>query len=181
MLIVPVHVALLRGINLAGRRRVPMAQLRELLTERGYDDIRTHLQSGNVVLRAPVGAARLEQDLAEAIETEFGFAVPVVVRSAAQLAAVIATEPFGAVVTEPRLYQVSFLAGPAPEGTEERLRGIATPAERVEVRGQEIYSWHPDGVGRSKLAGALGDRAIGVITTTRNFRTVRALAQLSGG
>jgi len=176
---VAVHVALLRGINLAGRRRVGMAQLRELLTEAGYEDVRTHLQSGNVVLRAPAGAERVQRDLAAAIEAQFGFAVPVIVRSAAQLATVIADEPFGETVTEPKLYQVSFLVGPAPADTEQRLRGLAAGAERVTVRGNEIYTWHPDGIGRSKLATALGARAIGVVTTTRNFRTVRALAELA--
>jgi uncharacterized protein (DUF1697 family) len=178
---VTVHVALLRGINLAGKRRVPMAQLRELLTERGYEDVRTHLQSGNVVLRAPARATRLERDLAAAIETEFGFAVPVVVRSAAELTAVIAEDPFGDVVTEPKLYQVSFLAGPAPAGTEERLQELAAGAERLVVRGREVYTWHPDGIARSKLATALGGRGMRVVTTTRNFRTVCALAELAAG
>jgi uncharacterized protein (DUF1697 family) len=175
------HVALLRGINLAGKRRVPMAQLRELLTDRGYEDVRTHLQSGNVVLRAPARAPRLERDLAAAIETEFGFTVPVVVRSAAQLAAVITEDPFGDVVTEPKLYQVSFLAGRAPAGTEQRLQKLAAGAERVAVRGREVYTWHPDGIARSKLGTALGNRAMGVVTTTRNFRTVCALAELAAG
>lgn len=176
-----VHVALLRGINLAGKRRVGMAQLRELLTEAGYEDVRTHLQSGNVVLRAPVGAGQLERDLGAAIESEFGFAVPVIVRSAAQLARVITEEPFGDAVTEPRLYQVSFLSGPAPAGTEQRLKELAAGAEQVTVRGTEIYAWHPDGIGRSKLASSLGAAATGVTMTTRNFRTVRALAELAAG
>ncbi len=176
-----VHVALLRGINLAGKRRVGMAQLRELLTEAGYQDVRTHLQSGNVVLRAPVRAAQLQRALAGAIEAEFGFAVPVIVRSADQLATVIADEPFGDAVTEPKLYQVSFLAGQAPAGTEQRLRALAAGAERVQVSGREIYAWHPDGIGRSKLANGLGVAAMGVVTTTRNFRTVCALAELAGG
>jgi len=178
---VAVHVALLRGINLAGRRRVAMAPLRELLTERGYADVRTHLQSGNVVLRAPAGPRGIERDLAEAIEARFGFPVAVIVRSAGQLATVIAEEPFGDEVTEPKLYQVSFLAGPAPDGTEQRLQAVAAGGERVRVSGREIYTWHPDGVGRSRLAGALGARSAGVVATTRNFRTVCALAELAAG
>jgi uncharacterized protein (DUF1697 family) len=176
---VAVHVALLRGINLGGKRRVPMARLRELLTERGYEDVRTHLQSGNVVLRAPARAAGLEHDLATVIETEFGFPVPVVVRSRAQLDTVIAEDPFGDVVTEPKLYQITFLAGRPAAGTEARLQGIATGAERVAVRGREVYTWHPDGIGRSKLGTALGDRAMKAVATTRNFRTVLALAEMA--
>ncbi len=156
-----------------------MAQLRKLLTEAGYEDVRTHLQSGNVVLDAAAGAPRLERDLAEAIEAEFGFAVPVVVRSPAQLAAVIAEDPFGDAVTEPKLYQVSFLAGLPLAGTQQRLQSLAAGAERVTLRGTEIHAWHPDGIGRSKLAGALGAPAMGVVTTTRNFRTVCALAELA--
>ena len=129
--------------------------------------------------KAPARAARLERDLAAAIESEFGFPVPVVVRSRAQLDAVIADDPFGDVVTEPKLYQVSFLAGSAPAGTEERLQELAAGTERVAVRGREIYTWHPDGIARSKLATALGARAMGVVATTRNFRTVCALAELA--
>lgn len=156
-----------------------MARLRELLTAAGYEDVRTHLQSGNIVLSAAAGARRLERDLAATIEAEFGFAVPVIVRSRAQLNAVIAADPFGDAVTEPKLYQVSFLAGAAPGGTEQRLQGLAAGGERVQVRGHEIYAWHPDGIGRSKLASALGAAAMGVLTTTRNFRTVCALAELA--
>ncbi len=176
-----VHVALLRGINLAGKRRVGMAQLRELLTERGYEDVRTHLQSGNLVLRATAGAERVQRDLAAAIEAQFHFAVPVIVRSAAQLDTVIADDPFGDCVTEPKLHQVTFLAGPPPAGTEQRLQALAAGAERVKVGSQEIYTWHPDGIGRSRLATALSAPAIGVVATTRNFRTVRALAELAAG
>lgn len=98
-----------------------------------------------------------------------------------QLATVIAEEPFGDEVTEPKLYQVSFLAGPAPDGTEQRLQAVAAGGERVRVSGREIYTWHPDGVGRSRLAGALGARSAGVVATTRNFRTVCALAELAAG
>jgi uncharacterized protein (DUF1697 family) len=176
-----VHVALLRGINLAGKRRVAMAQLRELLTERGYEDVRTHLQSGNVVLRAPARAPQLERELAAAIEAEFGFTVPVVVRSAAQLAAIIAEDPFRDVVTEPKLYQITFLTDRPAAGTEARLQAIAAGAERVAVRGREVYTWHPDGIGRSKLGAALGAAAKGRVATTRNFRTVCALAELAAG
>ena len=177
-----VYVALLRGINLAGRRRVPMAQLRELLTECGYADVRTHLQSGNVLLRAPARAtAPLERDLAAAIETEFGFAVPVVVRSGPQMDTVVAQDPLGEVVTDPKLYQVTFLTGPPAAGTEARLQGIAAGAERVAVHGREVYTWHPDGVARSKLATALADRVMGAGATARNFRTVCALAEMAAG
>ena len=104
-----VHVAMLRGINLGPRRRVPMADLRTLLTDAGYEDVRTYVQSGNIVLRSPAKPAEVERELQTLISERFGFDVPVIVRSRAQLAAVVKADPLGDVADDPKRYQVSFL------------------------------------------------------------------------
>lgn len=170
------HIALLRGINLGSRRRVGMAELRELLSHAGYGDVRTHQQSGNVVLTSGEPAERLARQLEQRIRTSFGFDVDVVVRTRDELAGVIERDPFGeAAAADPKRYQVSFLsAEPAPEVITELLATDVTP-ERVVVSGREIYAWHPKGMMRSPLAALLTDRRLGVTATARNWNTVTKL------
>jgi uncharacterized protein (DUF1697 family) len=174
-----VHVAMLRGINLGPRRRVPMAELRTLLTKAGYEDVRTYVQSGNIVLRNPAKAAEVERELKTLISGRFGFDVPVIVRSRAQLAAVVKADPLGDVVEDPKRYQVSFLdAKPAPDVIA-RLEERAAGAERVIARGREIYAWHPEGVARSKLWNELAGTGLGVTATARNWTTVTTLLEMA--
>src|SRR5687768_9154919 len=102
------YVALLRGINVGKARQVGMPRLVEVLDARGHGNVRTHLRSGNVVLDSALGEAELAADLEAAIEEEFGFAVPVVVRTGAEVAAVVADNPLASVVTDPARYLVTF-------------------------------------------------------------------------
>jgi len=105
-------VALLRGINVGRAHQVDMPRLRKLLTERGHEDVRTHLRSGNVVLDSPMTETELAADLTAAITAEFGFDVPVVVRTGKELATVVAGDPFATVATDPARYLVTFMAEP---------------------------------------------------------------------
>ncbi len=175
----PVQIALLRGINLGPTRRVPMAELRALLTDAGYGAVRTHLQSGNVLLESEAAPDALQAQLEEQLAVHFGFQIPVIVRSRAELGEVIARDPFGARVTDPRRYQVTFLASEGSAALEARLRAVAKGGEEVAVIGREIYAWHPDGIARSDLAKLVADRRTG--GTARNWNTITALWQLAGG
>src|ERR1700733_14606908 len=103
------QVAMLRGINVGSSRRVPMADLRELLEEAGFQNVATYVQSGNIALDSTAKPAALESRLAELIEERFGFAVPVVVRSQRQLQAVIDRDPIPGAAQAPKRYQVTFL------------------------------------------------------------------------
>jgi uncharacterized protein (DUF1697 family) len=173
------RVAFLRGINLAGKRRVPMAELRAVLADAGYGDVRTHLQSGNVVLTSDADPRRLERELSEKLEQEFGFHIGVVVRSRDELAEVIAADPFGKEADDPSRYLVSFLsAEPDRQGAKELAAAQVAP-ERVVVRGREVYAWHPGGVGRSELAKLITSNRLGVEVTGRNWRTVTKLLELA--
>ena len=174
-----VHVAMLRGINLGAKRRVPMAALRELLTEAGYEDVRTYVQSGNIVLGAPATADAVQGELAALISERFGFDVPVLVRTRARLARVVAQDPFADVVTEPKRYQVSFLAEKLAADLVRRLEEQAAPSERVVSRGRELYAWHPEGVARSKLWNTLAGKGLGITATARNWTTVTTLLQMT--
>jgi uncharacterized protein (DUF1697 family) len=171
-------VALLRAINLGKARQVDMPRLREVLTARGHEEVRTHLRSGNVVLTSPLDEAALADDLSAAIEAEFGFAVPVVVRTGAQMAAVVTGDPFATVATDPARYLVTFL----PRAPDPARVDALPPAEGggdYLVRGRELYLWLPDGVQRTPLNAWKWDELLGQPGTARNWNTVRKLAELS--
>jgi len=170
-------VALLRGINVGRAHQLGMPRLTELLTARGYGNVRTHLRSGNVVLDSDLSEAELAADLSGAIQQEFGFDVPVVVRTGTEIAAVVAGDPFATVATDPARYLVTFLPEPPAAAAVDAL----PPADSGEylVRGRELYLWLPDGIANTPLAGWKWDRLLGVAGTGRNWNTVRKLAELS--
>ena len=156
-----------------------MAELRELLTGAGYQDVSTYVQSGNIALSAAARPAQLQRELASLIEERFGFAVPVIVRSRRQLAAVVEHDPFHGIANDPKRYQVSFLADTLSAGAVKRLEELAHESERVAVHGREVYAWHPEGVARSKLWNALAGQGLGVTATSRNWTTVNQLLEMA--
>jgi uncharacterized protein (DUF1697 family) len=175
----PRHVALLRGINLGPSRRVSMPELRALLERLGYGDVRTLLQSGNVVLTSDAPATKLERDLARQIAAELGIETDVVVRTRDELADVVERNPLAGVADDPRRYQVSFLSGEPDAAVVRELEQADVAPERFVVSGREIYAWHPDGIQRSQLAKLLSDRRLGVTATARNWNTVTKLLALA--
>ena len=174
-----IQIVLLRGINLGPRNRIPMAELRALLTDTGYEDVRTYVQSGNVVLDSPVSTKQLAPDLEKLISEQFGFAVPVVVRTRDELAKVVATDPLKKYVTDPKRYLVSFLSDAPARDAIEQLEIAATKGERVELHGRELYAWLPEGAARSKLWSGLASDRLGVTATARNWNTVTTLLQMA--
>jgi uncharacterized protein (DUF1697 family) len=177
---VAVHVALLRGINLGSYNRIPMARLREVLAEAGYDEPQTHLQSGNVVLRSEDSAAKVAATLEEAIRAEWGFDVPVIVRSTAQLAKVVAADPFAGVANDPTRYVVLFMPGKPPAKALEAIDPSKFEPEQFSLIGKELYAWLPEGQHDSKLMKAFA-KSSGLTGTVRNWRTVTKLLELAEG
>lgn len=175
----PTQIVLLRGINLASRNRVPMVDLREHLTGLGYRDVRTLLQSGNVVLQTDASPERLAQEIESEVEARFGVKSPVVVRTREQLAAVVAFDPLREVVENDKLYQVSFLSDEPSGEAMEKLAGADVEPERFVHSGREIYAWHPEGIHSSKLARLLSDKHLGVTATARNWSTTVKLLDLA--
>jgi uncharacterized protein (DUF1697 family) len=173
------QVALLRGINIGPNKRIAMAELREHLTASGYGDVETYLQSGNVLLESTTEPAQLAHELELRIAEWFSIDVPVVVRTREELAGVVARDPLGAVIDDPKRYQVSFLSSELDSVAATRIAAAALPSERVVIAGREIYAWHPAGINRSALALALADRRLGVVSTARNWNTVTALLGLA--
>jgi uncharacterized protein (DUF1697 family) len=178
---VSTQIVLLRGINLGPRNRVPMAKLREALEAAGFGQVRTHLQSGNVVLESRTKPERTARKCERVIEDEFGLSIDVVVRTPAELTRVVERNPLGKVAKDPKRYQVSFLAGPLPAGVKPKLQEALREPEELVFAAREIYAWHPDGVARSKLWAALAGRGLGVTATARNWTTVTKLLELANG
>jgi uncharacterized protein (DUF1697 family) len=176
----PRHVVLLRGINLGSHNRVSMPRLRELLEEARFDDVKTYVQSGNVVLSSPKKADAVRRECQRLIEDRLGLDIDVVVRTRVELAKVVQRNPLGDIATNPKRYQVSFLAATPPAGLKRKLADAATEQERFAVHGREIYAWHPDGVVRSKLWALLAGKQLGVTATSRNWTTVTKLLELAG-
>jgi uncharacterized protein (DUF1697 family) len=173
------HVLLLRGINLGPNRRVPMADLRALFTDAGHGDVRTYVQSGNLVLDAAASPAQLKDEAQRLIAERFGLDVPVVVRTRDELAAVVALNPLGDIATDPKRYQVSFLAAEPDPDTIATLQAAAAGDERLVAHGRELYAWHPDGVARSKMWNALAGKGLGTVATARNWTTVMTLLEMA--
>jgi uncharacterized protein (DUF1697 family) len=174
-------VALLRGINVGKARQIGMPRLTEVLSERGHANVRTHLRSGNVVLDSPLGEAELVADLEQAIQKEFGWAVPVVVRTGAELADIIAADPLAAVATDPARYLVTFLPEPPAADKIVALPPVGDGGGEYLVQGRELYLWLPDGMANTPLGAWKWDRLLGVAGTGRNWNTVTRLGELSSG
>ncbi|MCB9549338.1 MAG: DUF1697 domain-containing protein [Myxococcales bacterium] len=174
------HIALLRGINVGGHRKVPMADLRNLSTSLGFQDVRTYIQSGNLLYRTPLDEAAAAAALAAGIAAHFGFPVDVVVRDAAGWPALLADNPFPALTAEaPTRVHAVLTQAPAPAGAAERLLAAARAGESVVVTPLAAWLHYPAGAGTTKITPALLDKALGGPATARGWRTLEALAALA--
>jgi uncharacterized protein (DUF1697 family) len=175
------HIALLRGINVGGHKKVPMADLRAALADAGFEDVKTYVQSGNVALTAKERSpAKVGRRVEQAIEKAFGFDVAVVVRSREEIAALIEDDPLGDVATNPTYRVVVFLADKLDR---ERLADVDPEQfapEAFALRDYEIVMWAPDGQRDSKLVKTLTEKRSGVVGTARNWKTVLKLLDLAG-
>lgn len=175
------YVVLLRGINLAGRNRVGMGPLRDVLTAGGYEDVRTYVQSGNVVLRSRSGEKALTAAVQQLLSDAFGFDIGVFVRSPAEMAEVAANNPFlRPGVEHGRQLHVAFLERAPRRRALAALDPLRAPPDELHPRGREVYVWAPNGIGQSKVLHGL-DGILETSMTVRNWRTVTALLDLAGG
>ncbi len=173
-------VLLLRGINVGGRNRLPMADLRSLVASVGFHDVATYLQSGNVVATGPGTAVDAAARVAATIHDELGLTVPVVARSSGEWAAVLAQNPFQDLEDDPTKLHVTFLAA-VPDAA--RVASLVAEADqfapdRLVVVSAEVFLHCPSGYGRTPLQNMFLERRLGEVATTRNWRTVEALGEL---
>lgn len=169
-------VALLRAVNLGARNRVPMAELRTLLERQGFGPVRTYIASGNVVLDADEDGAAVARELERLIADSFSVETTVIMRTSEELAAVVASHPFGA---DGSHTHVSFLAAaPDPEAVA-RLTEADHGPDGVHVTHRDVYLHYPHGFRGARLSAAKLEQLLGVPGTLRNWRTVTALAKLA--
>ncbi|HEY0696291.1 MAG TPA: DUF1697 domain-containing protein [Micromonospora sp.] len=175
------YVGLLRGVNVgSGGPRVPMADLRRIVTGLGHTGVRTYLQSGNVVFDSvEQDTGRLAGQLGAALADQLGVDVPVLVRTGAELATVADGNPYAGAEDDPTRLLVAFLSVAPDPARVTALRVPAGDPARFTVVGREIYLHHPDGYGRTKFHNASLEKQLGVASTTRNWKSVRALAELA--
>jgi uncharacterized protein (DUF1697 family) len=178
-----VQIALLRAINVGGQRSVAMADLRALLTELGFEDSRTLLQTGNLVFKSEaLAGAALEAMLEAEAEKRLGLRTDFFVRSAEEWASIIASNPFGdAAESDPGHLLVMALKDAPDAEAVAALRAAIVGREIVEAAGKQLYIVYPDGIGRSRLTTALIERKLGTRGTGRNWNTVLKLAALANG
>ncbi len=175
------YVALLRGINVGGRHALPMKELKAVLEQHGCVDVRTYIQSGNVVLRSAVSdAARLGARLAAAVAASHGFEPAVLVLTRREVERAVAGNPFPEAVGDPRSLHLLFLVSRPEKPDLESLESIKAQSERFALEGRVFYLYTPDGFGASRLPGR-AERLLGVEATARNWRTVTTLLQMAAG
>jgi len=172
-------VALLRGINVGGKNKLPMKDLVALFESAGCIDVRHYIQSGNLVFGAAAALAkRLPTVLPTAIERNFGLNVPVVVRSRDELRTVAKAHPL--VDAGVDALHVVFLADAPSPAAVASLDPNRSPPDAFVVRGREIYVACPNGAGNTKLTNAYFDSKLETVSTMRNWRTVQKLVEMCG-
>jgi uncharacterized protein (DUF1697 family) len=176
------HVALLRGINLGSKNRMPMPDLMEMFVAAECADVRNYIQSGNIIFRASHAKAKKLPDLiAKRIAEAFGHRVPVILRTAAEFGEVIANNPFLTGGASEAALHVMFLAGLPEASAIAALDPHRSPLDTFFVRAREIYLNLPNGVADTKLTNAWFDSKLATIGTGRNWRTVLKLHEMMQG
>jgi uncharacterized protein (DUF1697 family) len=174
-------VALLRGINVGGKHKLPMKDLAEVFSASKCKDVRTYIQSGNVVFCAPPDMVkRLAAALEKKIEARFGFPVPVIIRNHGQLAKVVRANPFLSRGVSQKALHVVFLADEPSADAIRTLDPQRSPGDEFRVIGSEIFLYLPNGAGNSKLTNAYFDSRLSTIGTARNWTTVLKLLEMTG-
>ncbi len=173
------YVALLRGINVGGKNKLPMKDLAAIFAESGGKHVQTFIQSGNVLFRAaPKVAALIPARTTAAIHRQFGYQVPVVLRSAEELAEAASANPFLKQGADEDTCHLMFLADEPDASLIRQLEPERSPPDRFIVRGKDIYLHLPGGVAKTKLSNAYFDSRLKTVSTGRNWRTVTKLVEL---
>ena len=174
------YVALLRGINVGGRNKLRMADLRALLEDLGAEDVATYIQSGNAVFSASAKLAKtVATRLSERLASDFELHVPVVLRRADELRAALDADPFAAEGADERHLHVAFLAERPSAARVRTLEPDRSPPDRFALVGRELFLCCPNGLARTKLTSQWIDSRLGTTATVRNRRTVLAILDLA--
>jgi uncharacterized protein (DUF1697 family) len=173
------YAALLRGINVGGARKVQMTDLADVFDSLGHVDVRTYIQSGNVVFRSSKAERTIATALEAAIDTRFGLDIRVMLRSHDELIAIAAGNPFPEAAAEPKRLHVVFLDRAPAKGAIGRVEPERSPGDSFELAGRDLYLHLPDGAGRTTLTLGYLEKRLGVAGTQRNWNTLLKLIALT--
>jgi uncharacterized protein (DUF1697 family) len=172
----PIYVALLRGINLGPHKRVNMEELRKSLAGLGFEQIKTYIASGNVVFKASKSSpAALQKKIEERIARDFGHSVSVILRTSEELGEVIQANPLLKRGVDPQKLHVTFLSEAPNDAALKKLAEYTVAPDQSQCLGKHVYLHLPNGFSASSLWKVPWEKALGVVTTTRNWRTVNKL------
>ena len=175
-----VNIALLRGINVGGKNKLPMKDLAAMFVDAGCQDVRTYIQSGNVVFKAgPALAKDIPSLVGQSIMDGFGYSVPMVVRTARDLQQIVEVNPFAQADFKANWLLVFFMADLPDKARVESLDPDRSPGDEFAVVGREVFVHNPNGVARSKLTNAYFDSRLATTCTGRNWRTVNKLLEMA--
>ena len=174
------YVALLRGINVGGQKLIRMAELQSHFASYGATKVRTYIQSGNVVFEHPATTTdNLRQTLEQHLAAKLGFTVPTLVKTAKELAAIAAANPYDPTLPEfgKKMY-VCIFEKPPSQAAIESIQPWINSSERLVIKGPAAYAYYEDGLGRAKLSSAVIERKLG-LATLRNWNTITALLDMA--
>ena len=175
-----VHVALLRGINVAGKNMVPMKALASLFADAGCTDVETYIQSGNVLFNATDAIGRRAASVvSRGISEQFGLQIRILTRTTAELRDIAAHNPFLRAGADPKTLHVVFLADVPEPSRSAGLDPNRSPPDEFAIVGRQIYLRCPNGIGRTKLSNQYFDSKLGTVSTVRNWNTTLKLLALA--
>lgn len=172
-----VYVGLLRGINVGGHNKLPMADLRAICESAGLEDVQTYIQSGNLVFRYPKQVSTLPKKLGDEIESHFGFRPKMIILTSEYFSEAARKYPF--TVADHKLASLMFLDSQPKDAAIERLNEVDHSPDQIEVGHRVVHIYFPNGVSGSRTNLAKIERVLGVNGTARNWRTVQKLISMA--
>jgi uncharacterized protein (DUF1697 family) len=178
----PTYISILRGINVGGHNKIRMDDLKMICEGLGFKEIRTYIQSGNVIFKTdkPHSASALSAQIEQAIKEKYAFQVPVIIRTSDEIHSILSSNPF---LNEPGIdrdkLHVTFLEEEPSSANITKITPYDFPPDRFSVIGKEVYLYCPKGYGNTKLSNTFFEKNLQAKATTRNWRTILKLAELS--
>jgi len=174
-------IALLRGINVGGRRKILMADLKSLFEKMNFSNIKTYIQSGNIIfdVQRETDTTQLSQNIRRAIKNEFGYDVPVIVRTPEELESALLQHPFSGQTTNHTQLHVTFLSEEPSKENCKKLESYDVKPDKFLIRKKDVFLYCEGKYHTSKLTNDFIEKKLNVNATTRNWRTLKKLAELS--
>jgi uncharacterized protein (DUF1697 family) len=177
-----IYIAMLRGINVSGHKIIKMERLRAMFEGMGFGGVKTYVQSGNVIFETDEPAARLSEKIQKRILKDFGFDVPVLTKSAKEMAEIVKCNPFAKDKgLDETKWHVTFLADDPPKNAEELLQPLAAGKEQVRIVGRAVYLYCPNGYSNTKLTNTTIEKKLSCGATTRTWNTTKMLLGMAEG